>query len=323
MTKHQTQLRGGEAATASEDGGALAMKGTKRPRPRMSGAAADSIIMINVANKKSFQIHKSLLTYRSEYFRGALEGSFKESQDRKLDLPDVSVETFEIFVDWLYSKKLHVHKPDSESPAEKQLLVHQLVETYIFADAHDIPDLQRKAMDTIFRYVLTDDHGQENPSYETVAYAFPRLPEGSPLRQFFIDVECRWGYKAEDDEGSNMSQEEDEEFEDSGSEDDSNSSDEGEDEGEESSRRKEKLVPSKAVEKMPPMVHVQWIKARSDLPRDFLVGVMIRHAMVTGQIRNGKLQLDYDLNICDYHKHTEREERHGCSRESKKRNRTS
>jgi hypothetical protein len=48
-------------------------------------------------------VHKELLCYCSEFFRGAFEGGFRESEEKSLGLSDVEREVFRLFQHWLYA----------------------------------------------------------------------------------------------------------------------------------------------------------------------------------------------------------------------------
>lgn len=54
---------------------------------------------------KEFHIHKGLICYYSEYFRGAFKGGFQESEG-VVKLDDDRVDVFQCFVNWLYTGKV-------------------------------------------------------------------------------------------------------------------------------------------------------------------------------------------------------------------------
>jgi hypothetical protein len=49
-------------------------------------------------------VHKELLCYCSEFFRGAFEGGFRESEEKSLGLSYVEREVFRLFQHWLYAQ---------------------------------------------------------------------------------------------------------------------------------------------------------------------------------------------------------------------------
>ena len=128
-----------------------------------------------------------------------------------MTLSDVSISTFDVFVDWLYTQKLPEqgkystldeavgHWPRLYS-SETRNKTEGLIDLYIFADGHDIPKLRRDVMDALLTHL-----NSENiilPYYETIINAFSRLPKGSPVRQLLIDHYCRFFEKSYDDDAS-------------------------------------------------------------------------------------------------------------------------
>lgn len=62
-------------------------------------------------SRASHTLHKTLLEVRSEYFRGALGGSFIESATNEVNLPEDDPIGFRCFVDWAYSGRLTKRYP--------------------------------------------------------------------------------------------------------------------------------------------------------------------------------------------------------------------
>ena len=64
------------------------------------------MVTVNVGNKcamQAFSVHKGLLRKASDYFEGALAGSFQEGIGNQLDLPNDCPMAFEVIYQWLYS----------------------------------------------------------------------------------------------------------------------------------------------------------------------------------------------------------------------------
>lgn len=72
------------------------------------------MVTVRVANQKTFFVHKNLLTQHSSWFRNRLgdddESEEESGQPTRIDLAGVSIDTFKIFIGWLYSGEL----PDLE-----------------------------------------------------------------------------------------------------------------------------------------------------------------------------------------------------------------
>lgn len=171
---------------------------------------ASSIVEINVANEKTYYVHKSLLTKESKYFKAALEGDFREARENRVKLEEVDVKTFSIFVDWLYTSRLEVAevKPnnlsrnpvvwDDDRDLEMRARIGQHMNLYIFGDAHDIPALRRSTVDSLFN--CFNHFNTVLPTRKLITHAFAHLPRSSPLIQMLIDFSCRYeGVECDDD----------------------------------------------------------------------------------------------------------------------------
>ena len=57
-----------------------------------------------------FSVHRDILT-KSEYFRKALDGEFREAEDQAMDLPEEDPAIFSFVVAFLYEEKYVPIKP--------------------------------------------------------------------------------------------------------------------------------------------------------------------------------------------------------------------
>ena len=96
-------------------------------------------------DKTSFCVHKNLIYAKSKFFKGCIERSFSEAENRTVSLPNDNVDAVETFVIWLYSEKI-----DHDRVCER---IDGLVATYAFGDkilsdayCNDIIDTVRSAM---------------------------------------------------------------------------------------------------------------------------------------------------------------------------------
>jgi len=53
---------------------------------------------------ETFPVHRDILT-KSEYFRRALDGDFKEAEEQAIDLPEEDPDIFSFVVAFLYEEK--------------------------------------------------------------------------------------------------------------------------------------------------------------------------------------------------------------------------
>ncbi|KAF1950260.1 hypothetical protein CC80DRAFT_539715 [Byssothecium circinans] len=80
-----------------------------------------SVITVNVGsgtNLKAFTVHEKLLCERSEFFRTTLNGKWKESDVRVVDLPEDDPATFALYVQCLYAGHITQRESDGTSTAK-------------------------------------------------------------------------------------------------------------------------------------------------------------------------------------------------------------
>ncbi|KAG9954075.1 hypothetical protein KCU85_g605, partial [Aureobasidium melanogenum] len=140
------------------------------------------IVTVEVGpQKQAFSIHKDLLCFYSDYFRGAFEGSFKEAVDGKIWLEKEDPAIFDIFNAFLYNRKLQ----DAKGLVGLSLSFKTLVDLWIFGDQFVVPLLQNIAIDS-----LQQKSDQENfiPCKTQIRKIYDNTLHGAPLRRIMIDM---------------------------------------------------------------------------------------------------------------------------------------
>ncbi|KAH0378260.1 hypothetical protein KCU92_g8812, partial [Aureobasidium melanogenum] len=142
MSSHGSQQNGASSSvnqTSQQPVSSAVTTLSKRP----PGACYQTLVTIEVGSeKKKFVIHKDLLTFYSDFFRGAFNGSFIEAAEGKLSLPDVEVPIFDIFNQFLYTGRL----ADGEGHT---LRSNTLIKLWLFGDRFIVPCLQNSAIDAL------------------------------------------------------------------------------------------------------------------------------------------------------------------------------
>jgi hypothetical protein len=106
------------------------------------------------AVKRTFMIHKDLLVFYSDYFRGAFNGSFSEAKKGKITLSDERVDVFRVVNRFIYTRQLS-DEFDPEPTWET------LIRTWLFGDKYLMPSLQNKTMSILLKKV---DQTKEIPT---------------------------------------------------------------------------------------------------------------------------------------------------------------
>ncbi|KAG9524966.1 hypothetical protein KCV07_g1424, partial [Aureobasidium melanogenum] len=127
--------------------------------------------------KKAFHIHKDLLTYYSDYFRGALNGSFVEATKGKISLVDERVDTFDVVNQFVYTRQL-------SDEADHDLNWELLIRVWIFGDKYLMPCLQNRAMNAL---IQKNREAKFVPTLQLKTIYENTLP-GSPLRKLVVDL---------------------------------------------------------------------------------------------------------------------------------------
>ncbi|CAO2658845.1 Nn.00g065680.m01.CDS01 [Neocucurbitaria sp. VM-36] len=139
-----------------------------------------------------YYIHKALLTHHSEYFAKALRGPWKEAEEQTVRLEDVDCETFDIFVDWLYTGKLPEEDSDWIAKFEPDLEWQiqywlQRVKVCVFGDRFQARDFQHAVQTNLVDLTMTSS----TPFYySAINYAFEHLPSNNPILRLLVDTQC-------------------------------------------------------------------------------------------------------------------------------------
>lgn len=154
----------------------------------------DKVTVIVGSEAIPFDFPKDVLCRDSGYFRACFNGSFDEAKKRRSCHPDVEVATFEAFAHWLYFKEVVFEdgtkefctvKDKDETDDIDHTKTEEAIKIYIFADRFDVRGLRYDIFGIISSYWAVCCY---IPALETIRYALENLPDGSPLRKYFIDL---------------------------------------------------------------------------------------------------------------------------------------
>lgn len=146
----------------------------------------DSVIVHVGHLSKRFMLHKNLVCRDSTFFNAACKGSFREADSNEVKLPDDEPETFDNFVQWLYTRDFE--RPMTESGWPKW---ECFFETYVLADKLGAPKFSNHVMNLMVHEAETRwDQELSLPDAAAVCVAYENTPGSSPLRRFLIDLYC-------------------------------------------------------------------------------------------------------------------------------------
>ncbi|KAI5248628.1 hypothetical protein E4T43_01417 [Aureobasidium subglaciale] len=133
------------------------------------------------SNKQVFSIHKDLLSFYSDYFRGAFENGFKEAIEGKMSLLDVDPEIFDIFNAFVYTRGLR----NAQGLEGSKLSFSILVDLWLLGDRFIIPALQNTVIDCFKEKSDKEGIIPWNAELHTI---YDNTVHGAPLRRIMIDL---------------------------------------------------------------------------------------------------------------------------------------
>ena len=229
-----------------------------------------------MADSKTY-IHQAILVRVSKYFKAALDGNFREAEEKAITLSDVDIDAFEVFIDWIYTSNFEAleqayrdlsekcekyDREDEKDEGQKAVLDQEeqsfrsiLFRVYIFADAHEVPGLKRSTIDMLFDYLHNVYFRM--PLADEMVWILTQLPKSDPLWRMLVDFFCLY-------EGARQGSI----FKDGN---------------------------------------------QDCLPREFISAMLDRQNHVLRALTDESMTLDYDLTVCDYHEHVNKAERDNCS----------
>ncbi|KAI4194488.1 MAG: hypothetical protein LQ350_007739 [Teloschistes chrysophthalmus] len=150
------------------------------------------IVTIAVGNKEvPFYVHKAIISFKSEFFRAALEGSFKGAAEDKVRLPEDDPELFPHYLSWVYGnnsiriKTKYLSEYD-DSWCRLFLLADRLgseeLENLIIDKLCD-----RLSIDKLYGRTL-DNYLTFRPSVEVINLIWDATPSDSGMRKILVDA---------------------------------------------------------------------------------------------------------------------------------------
>ncbi|KAJ8112973.1 hypothetical protein OPT61_g4788 [Boeremia exigua] len=156
-------------------------------KQRFETLVRQGVVTVEVGpDRIKYFVHRTLLEQHSEYFKKALNGPWKEAEDRTVRLEDVDCGAFGVFVDWLYTRKLPAKLHEwvaEEYQHDQHVRWHAgvqvaMVKSCAFANRMLSPVLQHAIeLEIIDHFVVHNN----KPYYEAVILAFNSLPPERPV----------------------------------------------------------------------------------------------------------------------------------------------
>jgi hypothetical protein len=130
-------------------------------------------------------MHDALICALSGFFKAACSRHCGSSESRAIRLPEISVDDFQLYADWVYLSTIGVEDGDDDAD-------EVYCRMYILGDVLDNYRLPTAAMERLIDGIKCT----ALPSMYTVWDVYERTPTGSPLRKFLVD---RWIGRGDDE----------------------------------------------------------------------------------------------------------------------------
>lgn len=175
-------------------------------QPRYDGA----VFTVSVGStKKEWHIHENILTKDSDFFAAAAKKQWSEGQDKRITLSDDDPETFQVYVGWLYERKILIQvlpaPPAFAAPTPTFSFARESDHFFPDGTANEISTLidcyllGEKFQDSVFRNAVINTliaciHPMGTDTWHVphlsrcVARAYDGTCEGSPLRKLLVDT---------------------------------------------------------------------------------------------------------------------------------------
>lgn len=146
-------------------------------------------VQVNVGNdkhKKTFSIHDAVLCSGSEFFKRALNGTWKESEERVINLPEDDPDVFSLYVHCLYTGKLAV----VSKPERYQEQFTKLARLYVFAEKIQDTKCKNYAVDAMVARIRGERIGS-SPDASVIEIIYKGTARPCPARRLMVDI---WTY---------------------------------------------------------------------------------------------------------------------------------
>ena len=149
-------------------------------------------VIVSTGDKqKQFMVHKQLLTSHSLFFQKALSGTWVEAKERKVKLPEDDHDTFDVYVNLLYSDQITFGPPSSTDPnVAGGDELETLVNLYVLAGKLQDVKIKNKTLVAILASSkeVRSDKRTYVPGHSVITKVYAGTASESLLRRLIVDL---------------------------------------------------------------------------------------------------------------------------------------
>lgn len=139
-------------------------------------------------DKKPFCVHEDQLCEVSSFFKAAFTSGFREASDKKMELVEEDEDTFDRFIQWLYSQQYEMPGEETEGGGFMEPL-----KLFVLAEKFDVSKLKSLLMTRMFAMGKRDAY---RPQLDAIAYAYAHTSTSSKIRKLLADwYACKISYQ--------------------------------------------------------------------------------------------------------------------------------
>ncbi|KAK5120435.1 hypothetical protein LTR85_006374 [Meristemomyces frigidus] len=159
------------------------------PEPEAFDFAAPALVVKVGSPATTYFVNEHLICNASMYFATAMKQEWREGRRRVLDLCDENPKTFNIYLNWLYRKKLVIGYTEDQNAVEHSKW-SCLVNAYILGDKLIDPDFKDVVTDAMVLLYLTKRHAgvRVYPGCSHRVKLYENTTEGSKARKLFVHL---------------------------------------------------------------------------------------------------------------------------------------
>lgn len=139
---------------------------------------------------QTFDVHESLITGRSLFFKKAVSGTWREAQDRLVNLPEDEPATFRCYLHLLYTNTLAIMSGSLPKTFHEGDEVFGLVKLYVLAEKLQDVDTKNIVLEATMLSYQKDKRGISDyvPKVQEVRIVYTGTTSGSPMRKLLVDL---------------------------------------------------------------------------------------------------------------------------------------
>ncbi|KAK5132464.1 hypothetical protein LTR08_009075 [Meristemomyces frigidus] len=159
--------------------------GATPPAKRRKIDFIEAIVVLVGEAENRFVVHQNVLCTSSNFFRKAIEGSWKEGEEKQVRLKEAEVSSFEIYIAWLYTGTLEICGEDKVEGCTRNSKYYKCVgEAAQMGDFLEDRNFSNALVDELLSVMRPGGRVPQPPLIQT---AYDMLPHKCGLCRLLVD----------------------------------------------------------------------------------------------------------------------------------------